>query len=59
MVTETSKLIGLRHHLCDSGASMWHYIDGLLPHAKLPLCSYWGYGKEFHILRVHVQQEVK
>jgi hypothetical protein len=25
-----------------------HYIDDLLPHAPLALCSYWGQGQEFH-----------
>jgi hypothetical protein len=25
-----------------------HYIDDLLPDALLPLCSYWGYGQDFH-----------
>ena len=24
-----------------------HYIDDLLPHAPLPLCSYWGHGQVF------------
>jgi hypothetical protein len=27
-----------------------HYIDDLLPHVPLPLCSYWGYGQEFHYM---------
>ena len=27
-----------------------HYIDDLLPHAPLPLCSYWGHGQEFIII---------
>jgi hypothetical protein len=25
-----------------------HYIDVPLPHAPIPLCSYWGYGQQFH-----------
>jgi hypothetical protein len=30
-----------------------HYIDDLLPHAPLPLCSYWEYGQEFqHLTRI-------
>jgi hypothetical protein len=28
-----------------------HCIDDLLPHAPLPLCSYWGYGQEFIIIK--------
>jgi hypothetical protein len=34
----------LRQH----AALCTHYIDDLLPHAPLPLCSYWGHGQEFH-----------
>jgi hypothetical protein len=31
-----------------------HYIDDLLPHAPLPLCSYWGHGQvSYNIITVH------
>ncbi len=27
-----------------------HYIDDLLPHVSLQLCSYWGYDQVFHAM---------
>ena len=42
--------VGLRLHLCDWGPGINVYIDDLLPHATLELCSYWGCGQVFHYI---------
>ena len=37
------------------------YIDDLLPHAPLELCSYWGCGQVFHIItsRVPINKSIR
>ena len=58
-VIEASKLITVEVESQSQTSSMrlrhrcrlcTHYIDNLLPHAPLQLCSYWGYGQMFYIL---------
>jgi hypothetical protein len=34
---------------CTTGVCT-HYVDDLLPHASLQVCSYWGYGQVFPVI---------
>jgi hypothetical protein len=61
-VIEASKLVTIEVESRSHTPSLWlrrrhgcrlctHYIDDLVPHPPLQVCSYWGYGQEvFHII---------